>query len=224
MLRKWIKPSTISALAPPEWDEFTQRWAKRKLAEAKIDVPAELRAATEACRPVGIEWLGQRLGLVWKSTTPTAAMEAKAWLHETGRLTKHLPHDIAAHAIDEAVKQSRFTPTAAEILAIAEPMLAERRKQRKRLDVLVNGERPEQAMPWKAEAQPFADVEVCTPEDAAAIMAENGIARVEEDKPLRVDTSRLRGPKSITVQDYIDLGLSREDAERAIADMQRGSK
>lgn len=221
--RKWIKPITISALAPPEWDDFTQRWARKKIAEARIDLPAELRAATDSCRPVNVEWLAARLKVVWKSTIPTSSMEAKDWLHETGRLTKHLPQDIAGHAIDEAVKASRFTPTAGDILAIAEPLLVERRKQRQRLDVLVNGDRRPEA-PWQRDSEPPQVDRVCTPEEAAAIMAECGIGRVEEQRVRYVDGRNLRGPKQITVQDYVDLGLSREDAERAVAGFQASGR
>lgn len=217
-LRKWIKPSTISALAPAEWDDFTQRWAVGKLAEAGVSLPAELRVIEQACHPVDMKWLGHRLGIVWKSSTPTSSMEAKSWLHETGRLTKHLPLDIAAHAIDEAARASRFTPTAYEILKVAQPLLDERQRQRQRLDWIVNGKPKQPRRPWEMDARPFSDVDPCKPDEAKAIAEEFGIPRPGTHVPRKGDR-RARGAAHLTVEDYVSLGLSRADAEKAIADI-----
>ncbi|MDF0543354.1 hypothetical protein PX699_13430 [Sphingobium sp. H39-3-25] len=207
-------------MAARDWDDYNRAYAKRKMLDDATDIPSELRAANESVMPVQTSWLADRLRLVWKSTTPTNAMEAKAWLHETGRLTKHLPQDIAAHAIDEAQCASRFTPTAAEILAHANPILAERHRQRKRLDSIVNGGIADQRSPWEQDATPNRATDVCTPEEAAAIMAEFGIGSAFESKSYGIDTSNLRGPREVTVADYVALGLSLTDAEAAVAELQ----
>ena len=67
------------------------------------------------------------------------------------------------------------------------------------------------------EQQPF---ERCPGEEATKIMEEAGISRVDPVKPKAIDAHKLRGPKSITVEDYVQLGLTRADAEKAVAEMQ----
>lgn len=190
--RKWTTPCVISALRgdPQSWDA---KLAKQQLAEQRIDVPTELRRANAALAPVAPDWLAQRLRVLWKSSTPTNSMSAKEWLHETGRLTKHLPQDIVAHAIDEAATTSRFTPTAADILAVATQILADRKLQRDRLDLLVNG--PKRGpYPWEVDRLPPKVEDVCTPEEAAAIKAAFNINDVEAERKPSIDASRLRMP------------------------------
>lgn len=198
-LKKWTKPCVISALTP-RFTEWEPKAAKQQLLAAHIDIPTELRAANSALAPVSQDWLAKRLEVLWKSTTPTNSMQAKEWLHETGRLTKHLPRDIAAYAIDEAVRRSRFTPTAAEIHAIAAPLLSERKLQRDRLDRIVNGEAARSPRRWETEPEkPFVR---CTPEQAAATIAEFGLDfGSPSSRRFGIDTSKLRTPTEAELAD-----------------------
>ena len=100
------------------------------------------------------------------------------------------------------------------IRAIADPMVEERQQKLCRLrqmaEVIL-------APKIQIEQQPF---ERCPGEEATKIMEEAGISRVDPVKPKTIDAHKLRGPKSITVEDYVQLGLTRADAEKAVAEMQ----
>jgi len=92
-------------------------------------------------QPVAVEWLADRLGLMWNamghSRDPGVAT---AWLHETTRLLSDIPGDIAADAIDEAVKASErgFMPSVGEIRKFADPMVAKRKRALVRLNAVTN--------------------------------------------------------------------------------------
>lgn len=182
--------------------------ARRKLIAEKHDVPTLLRQANADVVPAQQDWITDRLRLLWKSTTPTNNMEAVAWLHETGRLIKHLPQDILAFAIDEAVRRSEknFTPAAGAILAAAEPMMREREMIRARLDILVNGEKPKPRRLWEIEDM-FDPKERCTPEEAAAILKDIGLdMSAAQTWDIGRDYSKLRQP---TAQDIADIAAPR---------------
>ncbi len=164
-------------------------------------------------KPAEVSWLAKRLELLWGSMPTSGNMTAKAWLHETGRMLKHLPQDILAHAIDEAARQgSGFVPGAAAILEIADPLHRKRKLHRARLDEIVNGKPVLEARPWEVRDVSMPDEGVCTPEEAQEIMRENGIPLGQHEE------RRTRGPLRMpSVQDYLDMGVAREDAERAVA-------
>lgn len=191
--------------------------ARRSLLANHIDPPALLRQANALTTPAPVDWLAKRLEFLWGSMPSSGNMTAKAWLHETGRMLKHLPQDIVAHAIDKAAQQgSGFVPIAAQILDIAEPLHRKRRLHRARLDEIVNGKPAAPVYPWEAKTPTMPADGVCSPQDAQAIMRENGIPTAGQPE------RRERGPRRMpTVQDYIDLGVSREDAERAVAGFRR---
>lgn len=196
-LRKWMTLAVSSVLIA-DTGEFDAKWAKKRLLDLKEDIPTLLRAANSSVAPTQVQWLADRLTVHWKSSTPTSGMEAKSWLHETGRLLKHLPQDILAHAIDEAIRKSPngFTLTAGPILAEAEPILRERQKLRARLDIIVNGapDRPKSA--WElAREDNFDPANRCKPEEASAIVKEYGFDEpVGRDLELGRDCSNLRQP------------------------------
>ncbi|APL94100.1 hypothetical protein [Sphingobium indicum] len=181
-------------------------------------VPGLAQQAEATLRPADREWLSDRLSTLWMFMSNERDPDrTTTWLHESMRLLDDLPQDIVSPAIDEAVKKSErgFLPSIGAIRAIADPMLEDRRQKVRRLRMLADAIlAPE--MP-KLEREPF---KPCSPEDAAEIMAENGISRMEATKPRCIDPTRLRGPKAITVEDYVSLGLTREAAERAIAEFQ----
>lgn len=182
------------------FDEAEIAYAKRKIRE---DLPALLRQANSDVVPAQEDWITDRLRLLWKSTTPTNNIEAVAWLHETGRLIKHLPQDILTYSIDEVVRRSEknFTPAAGAILAIAEPMMNERMKIRARLDILVNGQPKPQVRPWEPQ-DTFAGVERCSPDEAAEILKSIGLDLSESSQtPQPRDYSNLRKPTPHELQE-----------------------
>lgn len=178
-------------------------YAKRKIREEFSDLPALLRQANSDVVPAAVDWLSKRLKLLWKSTTPTNNMDATAWLHETGRLIKHLPQDILAFAIDEVVRRSEknFTPAAGAILAIAEPMMRERAMIRNRLDILINGQPKPQVRPWEAK-DTFDDSQRCKPDEAAEILKSVGLdLSTRTEAPAPRDYSNLRKPTPQELQE-----------------------
>lgn len=202
-LREWTAADAVSRLA--------------EMDRARLAGLATQAAAT--LQPANPQWLNDRLSTMYLAMShDTNPDKATAWLHETIRLLADIPLDIVGPAIDEAVKRSErgFLPSVGAIRAIADPQLDERRQKvarlRKMADAAVTATAP------RVTAEPFVP---CSPEDAASIMQEYGIGRMAAEKVRTIDPTRLRGPKSITVEDYVALGLSREDAKRAIAGFQR---
>lgn len=200
--------------------EWTAADAVARLSEIdrqRLTGLADQAAATLS--PADGQWLNDRLSTMYLDMShDTNPDKATVWLHERMRLLGDIPQDILAPAIDEAIKRSErgFLPSVGAIRAIADPQLDERRQKvarlRKMADAAVNASAP------RVTAEPFVP---CSPEDAASIMQEYGIGRMAAEKVRTIDPTRLRGPKSITVEDYVALGLNREDAERAIAGFQR---
>lgn len=185
------------------FDDAEIAYAKRKIREQFNDLAALLRQANSDVVPATVNWLSQRLKLLWKSTTPTNNMDATAWLHETGRLIKHLPQDILAYAIDEVVRRSEknFTPAAGAILAIAEPMMAERTKICARLDILVNGQPKPKVRPWEKQ-DTFDPNERCSPDEAAEILKSAGLnMSASSAAPSQRDYSNLRRPTPQELQE-----------------------
>lgn len=205
------------ALADPTYT--SEPWcplvAKQALVSAKVDPPTLLRATNDRLHPALQEWLAGRLTRLWESMPTSGNMTFLTWLNETGRLLKHIPRDILAHSIDSAaVAGGGFVPGAAAILAIAAPLHAERKRQRERLDTIVNGSRRPAKRPWEETLIQMPPEGVCTPEQAAEIMRDYGIARAEAKQ------RRERGPLGMpTVEDYLNMAptMSHEDAEKAIA-------
>jgi hypothetical protein len=167
----------ISCLESTAWANDDCALARQRLAEANIDVPAMIRHADLALAPVSPKWLADRLKTLWKSTVPAGSMAAMEWLAETGRLIKHLPLDIVAHAIDETIRRSDkgFTPTASEILKHANVLIGERLRIRRRLEHVLHGG----PHPWKNEID-IAPEDLCSPEQAAEILASFGMKSANE--------------------------------------------
>ena len=184
---KWIEPTISSCLDSSTWDSDDWLRAKRALAANAVDVPAALDRARSMMAPVEPAWLARRLRALWQSTIPSGSLRADAWLAETGRLLKHLPFDIVAAAIDRAVEKSErgFTPVAGEILAIAKPLLADRRRIIQRLGDIESGKPPR---PWEVREKDVPPEERCTPEQAAQILAEAGLRSRYRPEPPREPT------------------------------------
>lgn len=153
--------------------QWRREWAIRVLEREQVDPAALLEELEAGLKPVSTDWLQRRLRVLWQSSTPANSLDAKAWLHETGRLLMDLPQDILGDAIDTAVRQSLrgFMPTVGEIRAIAEPKVAERAKQAGRMRVVVHGEAGRPRYPWEPEVRDIPEDELCSPEEAEAIMA-----------------------------------------------------
>ena len=110
------------------------------------------KAMAHLLTPVGEEGLGRALmPLMLTTVMPNMdgmsdAMQQSyfaAKVSEYGRLLAHYPADIIRDACDAHVKRSKFFPAIAELCEFAEPALALRHRQAKRLAVLVkNGGKP----------------------------------------------------------------------------------
>lgn len=182
-------------------------------------LPSLAEQAESTLIPVRPDWLEKRLSTMYLAMSHERdADRATAWLHESVRLLRDLPHDIVGNAIDEAVKKSDrgFMPSVGAIRAFADPALDERKKKVARLRSLAGAALAPRLPPQEPEA-----FEHCSPEDAAEILKEFGFAPMGQRAGRTFDPAKLRGPKSITVEDYVALGLTRDAAEAAIADMQR---
>jgi hypothetical protein len=84
------------------------------------------------------KWLSQRLASFFVLFNPTRGVDGKAfgiWNDEMTRLLIDLPHDILAHAVDEATRKAPhgFMPSVGEIRRHADPLVAERVQQIERL-------------------------------------------------------------------------------------------
>jgi hypothetical protein len=209
--------SALAAVDPA--NPITIEQAKRVFAHHGFDAPSMLEHADRALIPIQRSrddsgWLLDRLDRLWKSTVPAQSLTAEAWLNETGRMLQSLPRDIVADAIDRHIEGGKgFTPTAGEILAIANPLHLRRKAQRLALKLMVHGLDPQPVYPWdrNREREIPAD-ELCTAEEAKEILANCGF------KPKSIDdlAPRERGQRVPTVEDYVKMGLSREQAEQAL--------
>jgi hypothetical protein len=154
-------------------DSWHPEWGRRVFDREQIDTTPLIAAHEAALAPPTQDWLAARLTQLWKSTTPSGSLDAKSWLHETGRLLMDIPRDILSFAIDEAMRQSvrGFTPSVGEIRAIADPQLKRRKLhcwRLKKIDRL----KPE---------PPLSESERCTPEQAEEIRKAAGI-KYEDDR------------------------------------------
>lgn len=101
-------------------------------------VQTTLDALTASMAPPSHEWFGRRLTVLWtqfmvgRETDPA---KTAVWMTETAAHLGDLPHDIVAHAIDQAIRTSPhgFIPSVGEIRKIADPLADERRQQIDRL-------------------------------------------------------------------------------------------
>ena len=130
------------------WDAGqTAEWLSRSKAVPAADMRAALVRLENSLTPAPREWLGKRLPVLWTTYMPARPVDPGAltvWLIETARLLGDLPHDIAGHSIDEAIKagKSGFMPTVGEIRSIADPLVAVRLKQIRRLHRLLEARAP----------------------------------------------------------------------------------
>jgi len=161
--------SVSSALADGAWD---REHAISVMERESVDAPALLAHLDAGLRPVPSEWLAERLRILWKSSVPSNNLDAKSWVHETGRLLSDLPTDIVAEAIDTAVRNSLrgFMPTVGEIRAIAVPLFERRKQQVDRMRVVVHGELARPRYPWEPPERNIAPEDLCSPEQAAQIL------------------------------------------------------
>lgn len=145
------------------------------LSSRRAHLPGDHAAMAERMQ-VGLQasdytWRKQKLQMLWMSKPKADGQsedKATAWLHENTRHLADVPQDILDYAIDEAAKTNRFLPDAAEVLAIANPILGRRKLCAARLREMA---RPD------AQSEPTDEPERCSPEAAAAIIKEFGIGR-----------------------------------------------
>ncbi len=203
-------PLIASALADSPYASAGVRWqpdwALRVFERENVNVP-ELRAATAAAlAPVKIDWLADRLKLLWKSSSPSGSLDATAWLHETTRLLRDLPQSVLAWSIDEAIRKSErgFMPSVGEIRAIAEPMVYKLRGNLRRLEACCQPMRPEPEKPLSKE-------ERCTPEQAAEVRKACGIKFEDEPMQRGADYIPVEQRRAPTREEYLAMGVAPED-------------
>jgi hypothetical protein len=151
-------------------------------------IPALADKAAAALVPVDHNELVDRLTMLGMSmANGKDAEQVRAWLHETARLLSDLPKRVLFDAIDDCVKEPGrvFVPSVGEIRERAASSLqrAERIAARLRLlaKLIAEGvDLPEWVEPTAGRftippaTEP--EKEVCTPEQAAAILAEFGLS------------------------------------------------
>lgn len=130
-------------------------------------VAAERLGLQAAMRPPSPDWLVDRLTILWTMFMVARQADPRAlavWMAETGSLLGDLPHDIVAHAIDQAIRKSRhgFIPSVGEIRQFADPLAVEREQQIYRLtemetalaDPVATAEREERRRSQSRATQP----------------------------------------------------------------------
>lgn len=145
-----VRPELSSAVADRE---FVFDGGPVWVAERALDIaarrgveqliPAERLSLVAAMRPPSQDWLVDRLSILWTQFMVARQADPRAlavWMAETGSLLGDLPHDIVAHAIDQAIRKSRhgFIPSVGEIRQFADPLVEERERQIERLTAMEN--------------------------------------------------------------------------------------
>jgi len=188
------------ALAEIERDGFGDR------------LPDLVDRARQAVAPLPFDFLTDRLSTMQLAMTQGwSEAKAFAWLGETRRLLADVPGDVLLESLDEAIRQSArgFMPSVGEIMAIAQPAIERRRTTLARLEAV------ERLKAGAAAVLPapggFDPATRCSPEEAAAVKAEFGIHT----------PTRMAKPAPATEADYIAIGLSPEEARKAVADHAR---
>lgn len=185
-----MPPKIVSAL----WLDssyFEHSDALRALGRAKHEgcldaIPALAAKASAALVPCAPQPLRDRLTLLGMSmANGKHPDEVKAWMHETTRLLGDLPQHVLFTAIDDCVKEPGrvFLPSIGEIREKASASLAKEERRAARLNRMARlieegASFPDWVPPdpsiWGA---PPPDPEpVCTPEQAAEILAEFGLS------------------------------------------------
>ena len=184
-----VPPQVATVLWLNAEGDYWREDALKRLAHAKrqgcIDaIPALAERATAALAPIPRQSLIDRLTMLGMSmTNGKDAEQIKIWLHETARLLEDLPECVLLPAIDECVKEPGrvFVPSVGEIRAKAEPQLRKIQRQAARLnrlkqmlaeDVEIPDVPPEPPRWGETEKRTEPN---CTPEEAAAILAEFGL-------------------------------------------------
>lgn len=171
-------------------------------------VPICIARLENALLPVDGKWLEDRLTIMWTAMGHSRDPRVSAaWLHETIRLLSDLPGDIAADAIDEAIKASErgYMPSVGAIRKIAEPMVAKRKRALARLRAVVTYTRTDPV-----------EVKRPTPEQVAEILRENGFASIldaKAEREARVNRGPARNP---TREDYLAMGVAEEHLSEAM--------
>lgn len=172
-------------------------------------VPAALHVAGQAVGGSSVDQLmllRPVLGRIGAKIAPTLSSEqAENWMRATLEALSDLPPDLVAKGLEAAKHTAMQFPSEVEGVvraAVGDELMA-RHRIRNRLTMLAK----------RAAAAPPPS-EVCTPEQAAAIKAEIGIAPTERAKAERGP------PRMPTVADYMTLGLSQDAAEAAVAQQQ----
>lgn len=212
-------PPTIATSLRCDSDEWS---STRALAEIRRDggeseISATIARLRAGLVPMERERLRQRLTILGSAMAPGRSSEdGAAWLaHMTGGL-RDLPEDILLEAIDEWVKANRWLPQVSELRELADPKADRRRRELARLDaierLIASGADVPPAAPvsrqWPPqEPEPWDEAKRCTPEQAAAIMAEFGL-KAETRETLR---RHLGPPRMPTAADYAALGVDPAD-------------
>ena len=183
----------------------------------------ELRAALPAAREDAMAVLAPATNGDFKRTVgPLLSLVAPAgmseedqtaWVVAARSALSGIPTDLLATACATAMRKvdhpSKIVSTIyAEVGAIWQ----RRQRDLSRIETLerIARDGPPAAMPWERR-DTFDPSARCTPEQAAAIIADEGL-------PVAVNREK---PAPATVETYMQMGLSRHDAEQAVADHAR---
>jgi hypothetical protein len=182
VLKLWLASETM------EYPAQLRALARAKHEGTLAAIPALADKAAAALVPVDHKELINRLTMLGMSmANGKDAEQIRAWLHETARLLSDLPKRVLFDAIDDCVKEPGrvFVPSVGEIREKAAASLQRQERIAARLRKLANliaegVELPEWVEPTPGRfiisPAPEPEKEVCTPEQAAAILAEFGLS------------------------------------------------
>lgn len=186
-------------------------WTEGRLPEPLKPLAASaLAEANKQLEPAGREQFQIQLSacLALNAGVGMTDSDRREWLQVAWGTLRELPADLLKRGCDVARRYadhpSKIVPT---IMREIEAPLAERKRTVGRIRELLKSSEP---YPWeRTEAQ----VEPCTPEQAAKIMDEVGLTRQAQATVRR----HLGPPRNPTVEDYVEMGLTRQAAEEAVA-------
>jgi hypothetical protein len=225
----WALKATANQYLTGGWGWET-RTALLEMDDASLsELPVAHAAAKALCEPIAAEPLRQRLTALGMSMAPNRKpAEATMWLHEFSRLLGDLPADILCEAIDSLQKTQTFLPSVAEVRALADPKMEERRRVFSRLDAMRRYIESGQPMPKLLPPQPKPLMdrrgepmnETETAELNQILENLGAVSRYRQDGSRYEVAERMPAkrtydrPQMPTRQDYLDWGVDSATLDR----------
>jgi len=189
VLRPRIPRTVDRAVADPyDWDEAKPtRWEPPHVVPPKADLQEAMAQLTLHMQPATERFMRERLALA-RIVTGAVAGKPGEWAMRTAeymRLLADIPPDIFAAGCDEAVKRKEWFPTPAALLRVMQPLLDQRKRMIKRLELLLRsgGEIEFKRDPLDVRLKASRDAWLKVGNIARAAASEIELARLRGDKP-----------------------------------------